>query len=125
MKIALFEINDDEIMRIGIVDEEDGVIRCPKREFEINEFEGLVSLIGEEIGELDEELGLDEIDLLAPIPMPIRNIFCVGKNYYDHAKEFSQSGFDSSAAQGEVPAAPIVFSKVPQSVHRTQRSNYY
>ena len=116
MKIALFEINDDEIMRIGVVDEEDGVIRCPKREFEINEFEGLVSLIGEEIGELDEELGLDEVDLLAPIPMPIRNIFCVGKNYYDHAKEFSQSGFDSSAAQGEVPAAPIVFSKVPQSV---------
>ena len=111
MKIALFELNDDEIPRVGVVDEEHGVIKCPKREIEVSEFEGLASLIDEEIGELDEELSLDEVELLAPIPMPTRNIFCVGKNYYDHAKEFSQSGFDSSAAQGEVPAAPIVFPK--------------
>src|SRR4051794_36686708 len=32
--------------------------------------------------------------LLAPIPLPQRNIFCVGKNYHEHAREFSQSGFD-------------------------------
>ncbi len=27
---------------------------------------------------------LDEVTLLAPIPVPRRNIFCVGKNYRDH-----------------------------------------
>ncbi len=54
--------------------------------------------------------------LRAPIPRPKRNIFCVGKNYYDHAHEFAGSGFDSSAAAGAVPKAPIVFSKVPESV---------
>src|SRR3954466_10593362 len=52
----------------------------------------------------------------APIPVPRRNIFCVGKNYYEHAHEFARSGFDSSAASGAVPDAPIVFSKVPGCV---------
>jgi len=52
---------------------------------------------------------------LPPI-LPRRNIFCVGKNYHEHAREFSQSGFDSSAAKGEVaPTAPVVFTKAPSS----------
>ncbi len=54
--------------------------------------------------------------VLAPIPRPRRNIFCVGKNYYEHAHEFAGSGFDSSAQSGAVPEAPIIFSKVPESV---------
>jgi 2-keto-4-pentenoate hydratase/2-oxohepta-3-ene-1,7-dioic acid hydratase in catechol pathway len=55
--------------------------------------------------------------LLAPIPTPRRNIFCVGKNYHEHAKEFSQSGFDTSATKDEIaPAAPVVFTKAPQTV---------
>jgi 2-keto-4-pentenoate hydratase/2-oxohepta-3-ene-1,7-dioic acid hydratase in catechol pathway len=54
--------------------------------------------------------------LEAPIPRPRRNIFCVGKNYHEHAHEFARSGFDSSAASGAVPDAPIVFSKVPECV---------
>ena len=52
----------------------------------------------------------------APMPRPKRNIFCVGKNYYDHAHEFANSGFDSSATAGAVPKAPIIFSKVPETV---------
>jgi len=59
---------------------------------------------------------LESVRLRAPLPRPRRNIFCVGKNYYDHAHEFSKSGFDSSAAAGTIPKAPIVFSKVPESV---------
>ena len=43
-------------------------------------------------------------------------MFCVGKNYHEHAHEFASSGFDSSAAKGAVPEVPIVFSKVPESV---------
>lgn len=62
---------------------------------------------------------LADVELLAPIPQPARNIFCVGKNYYEHAHEFSKSGFDSSAAAGTVPKHPIIFSKVPQSVIAT------
>src|SRR5436305_6416834 len=32
-------------------------------------------------------LTLDEVDLLAPIPRPRKNIFCVGRNYAEHAAE--------------------------------------
>lgn len=61
-------------------------------------------------------VSLRDVELLSPIPLPARNIFCVGKNYYEHAHEFSRSGFDSSAAAGAVPKHPIIFSKVPGSV---------
>jgi 2-keto-4-pentenoate hydratase/2-oxohepta-3-ene-1,7-dioic acid hydratase in catechol pathway len=59
---------------------------------------------------------IGRISLEAPIPRPERNIFCVGKNYHEHAHEFSRSGFDSSAAAGAVPKYPIIFSKVPDAV---------
>jgi 2-keto-4-pentenoate hydratase/2-oxohepta-3-ene-1,7-dioic acid hydratase in catechol pathway len=49
--------------------------------------------------------------LKAPIPKPVRNIFCVGKNYADHARELSKSIF-----KGELSSVPIVFSKVPETV---------
>lgn len=64
----------------------------------------------------DVTLPLDSLGLRAPFPRPRRNIFCVGKNYHEHAREFARSGFDSSAPQGDVPKAPIVFSKVPECV---------
>ena len=54
--------------------------------------------------------------LLAPIQRPRRNIFCVGKNYRDHAKEFERSGFDASSGAVEIPDAPIFFTKVPECV---------
>jgi 2-keto-4-pentenoate hydratase/2-oxohepta-3-ene-1,7-dioic acid hydratase in catechol pathway len=61
-------------------------------------------------------VALAEVTVDAPIPRPFRNIWCVGKNYHEHAHEFSRSGFDSSAASGAIPEAPIVFSKVPECV---------
>ena len=55
--------------------------------------------------------------VLAPIPTPRRNVFCVGKNYHEHAKEFAQSGFDTSAAKGEfAPDFPVIFTKPPSTV---------
>ena len=60
---------------------------------------------------------LSQVQLLAPLPRPRRNLFCVGKNYHAHAREFAGSGFDSSAkAGGDIPSVPIVFTKVPESV---------
>ena len=60
-------------------------------------------------------LDLSEVELLAPIPDPRRNIFCVGKNYYAHAKDFNDSGFDSSTKE-EVPSVPVIFTKATTSV---------
>jgi 2-keto-4-pentenoate hydratase/2-oxohepta-3-ene-1,7-dioic acid hydratase in catechol pathway len=65
-----------------------------------------------------DDIPLAEVTLLAPIPRPRRNVFCVGKNYREHAREFTGSGFDSSAASvaDAIPDVPIVFTKVPESV---------
>lgn len=60
-------------------------------------------------------LKADAVQLLAPIPVPRKNIIAVGRNYRDHAKEFSDSGFDASEKQ-MVPDHPVVFTKAPTSV---------
>jgi len=63
------------------------------------------------------ELAPPDATILAPIPDPRRNIFCVGKNYRDHALEFGGSGFDGGAKGGdEIPEAPIIFTKATTSV---------
>jgi 2-keto-4-pentenoate hydratase/2-oxohepta-3-ene-1,7-dioic acid hydratase in catechol pathway len=48
--------------------------------------------------------------LCAPIPRTPKNIFCVGKNYHEHAREFAGSGFDGGA-RDVVPPHPVVFTK--------------
>ena len=57
---------------------------------------------------------LDRVTLLAPIPRPSRNVFCVGWNYADHFEE--GSAFRGSAASENVPEHPTLFSKNAASV---------
>jgi 2-keto-4-pentenoate hydratase/2-oxohepta-3-ene-1,7-dioic acid hydratase in catechol pathway len=57
-----------------------------------------------------------DVKLLAPFPRPAKNIFCVGKNYHEHAKEFHSSGFDASAGKSAIPDVPIIFTKPPTAV---------
>ncbi|MFS2092886.1 fumarylacetoacetate hydrolase family protein [Pseudomonas sp. Pseusp11] len=62
-------------------------------------------------------LDMASIRLLAPIPKPARNLFCVGKNYTNHAQEFTKSGFDAGQSVADaIPTSPIVFSKTPEAV---------
>ncbi len=72
---------------------------------------------GEPLPAMLAALKLSDVQLLAPLPRPRRNVFCVGKNYHAHAREFAGSGFDSSAKSGgEIPLDPIIFTKVSESV---------
>ena len=59
-------------------------------------------------------IAVSDITLEAPIPLPRRNLFCVGRNYHAHAKELSASVFKANAPDPE--AWPIVFTKVPECV---------
>jgi 2-keto-4-pentenoate hydratase/2-oxohepta-3-ene-1,7-dioic acid hydratase in catechol pathway len=60
---------------------------------------------------------LADATMLAPILHPRRNIFCIGKNYHEHAAEFSNSGFDTGAKPGELsPVAPNVFTKPASTI---------
>lgn len=106
---------------VGRVDEEDGIVTP----FVLDPHDlagGVEALIGRaSLPDLDhgDSVALSEVRIEAPILRPRRNIFCVGKNYREHAQEFAASGFDSSAAQGVVPQHPIVFSKLPETVIAT------
>lgn len=51
---------------------------------------------------------LQDVTLLAPIPRPQKNIFCVGKNYAAHAIEMG--------SKDDIPKYPMIFSKAPTAV---------
>ena len=81
-----------------------------------------------EVGKLPEGYFLSETAIAAssarigaPL-IPPRNIICVGKNYHEHAREFSDSGFDHSSGVGGdiIPKNPIVFTKVSTTVIGTK-----
>jgi 2-keto-4-pentenoate hydratase/2-oxohepta-3-ene-1,7-dioic acid hydratase in catechol pathway len=56
---------------------------------------------------------LSQVRLLAPIPRPTKNIFCLGMNYAEHARE-------SMRAKGlpeTLPEYPVIFTKAVTSVN--------
>ena len=58
-------------------------------------------------------VSLADITLLAPIPVPRRNLMCVGKNYLGHVEEIA-------LAQGlpvDVPELPLIFNKATTTVN--------
>ena len=59
-------------------------------------------------------LPVDAIELRAPLPRPLRNLWCVGRNYHAHAAELAESVFRASLPVEH--AWPIVFTKVPECV---------
>ena len=61
-----------------------------------------------------QQVAVSDVNLEAPIPLPRRNIWCVGRNYHEHAKELSASVFKDSSTNTQ--AWPIVFTKVPECV---------
>ena len=60
-----------------------------------------------------EGIPLDKVMLLAPIPRPRKNVFCVGWNYVEHFKE----GAKARPHVQEMPAHPAFFSKSPTTVN--------
>lgn len=54
------------------------------------------------------EFTISEVQFLAPIPRPSKNIFCVGKNYSAHAIEMG--------SEKDIPEHIMLFSKAPTTV---------
>ncbi len=54
--------------------------------------------------------------LLAPIPRPLRNVFCVGWNYSEHFQEGASFRAPGASGQQEIPEYPALFSKNPATV---------
>ena len=111
---AVFELEGE--YRVGRRVEGD-MLRVLKVEGDVAK-DGVMLVIGKEIIDDDScpsAIPVASVRLLAPVPRPRRNVFCVGKNYREHALEFAGSGFDSSSAEA-TPQVPILFSKVPEAV---------
>lgn len=72
-------------------------------------FEQAISIYQQAKESADEQfINLEAVTLLAPIPRPKKNIFCVGKNYAEHAIEMG--------SKDDIPEHIIVFTKAPTTV---------
>ena len=115
MKLACFRGEPGGPVRVGEVDPVAGaVLEVRPAGDPLLEELGVMSLLHGQSTPGDTH-SLEDVQLLAPIPRPPRNIFCVGKNYREHVLEFGRSGYDTSASV-EVPQQPIVFTKAPSTV---------
>jgi 2-keto-4-pentenoate hydratase/2-oxohepta-3-ene-1,7-dioic acid hydratase in catechol pathway len=54
-----------------------------------------------------------DVRLHAPIPRPLKNVFCLGLNYVAHAKESAQA----RGGQVKIPDMPVIFSKATTTVN--------
>ncbi|MBS4218033.1 fumarylacetoacetate hydrolase family protein [Bacillus sp. FJAT-49711] len=124
MKFVTFEINNEE--RFGVVDGNSNVldlisiskgssIPCPKSLLDgIVEGEQFIQSVeklmewGKSAGNESYSIPFSEITWLAPIPKPIKNIMCVGKNYREHAIEMG--------SEADIPEHVMVFTKAPTTV---------
>ncbi|MBT3927406.1 MAG: fumarylacetoacetate hydrolase family protein [Rhodospirillaceae bacterium] len=120
MKLVSYELAG--AVRLGRIDPEAGKI-YPLGDSETAYGNDMVALIERHpvlntaLPTEDSGVALDQVKILAPIPSPRKNIFCVGKNYFEHAQEFTQSGFDATSKRGDnVPDNPIIFTKAPTTV---------
>jgi 2-keto-4-pentenoate hydratase/2-oxohepta-3-ene-1,7-dioic acid hydratase in catechol pathway len=126
MKLVTFTVGtsaDGSARRVGVVDAEAGVVHDVGGLLSAGM--GVLDLI-ERWSELGPQLrnvekaapqhSLDEVRLHAPIPVPRRDIFCVGKNYRDHVLEFGASGYDQPDRSQDMPEYPVMFAKATTSV---------
>ena len=105
---------------VGAVDDDDKSVRALHRRSDGRPVRDLADVIAgwpaaaEELSPDGDPEALDLVRLLPPLRTG-RNIICVGRNYRDHAAEFSQSGFDASdpaASAGDTaPPVPVIFTK--------------
>lgn len=114
MKFATFSYQGSN--HVGVVDEAAGRVRPVSGVADmvdlIARYDALKSSLP-----TGADIALGDVKLLAPIPVPKRNVICVGKNYLDHAREFAGSGFEAGAVKGaEIDEYPAVFSKGPNAV---------
>ena len=93
--------------------------------FDIDGSRGALALIergAAALPAIDGRVALASAALIAPLPQPRRNLWCIGRNYHAHARELRETVFKDNAADpqatstGSGQAWPIVFTKVPESV---------
>lgn len=65
-----------------------------------------------EVNHSHRVIPLEEVELMAPIPRPVRNVICLGLNYRDHAMEIK----DSQGRPRPIPGVPVYFGKMAHEI---------
>lgn len=114
MKLANFELGGQR--RLGVV-QDDVVVDLSTTAMPVDTIDLISSWDRDQVEKslaAADRIDLDGVRLLAPL-VPRKNVVAVGRNYRDHAQEFTDSGFDASEKQ-MIPDHPVVFTKSPTSV---------
>ena len=122
MRFVTFKKNNEiraglEILNKGIIDINKVDKNLPN---DLNNIIKNYSMIKDQIQNIYKSqnihYSMNEVDLLSPIPVPVRDIICVGKNYAEHAREVQKSSFSTLQGKMQVPKEPIIFNKATTSV---------
>ncbi|MDP3388299.1 MAG: fumarylacetoacetate hydrolase family protein [Eubacteriales bacterium] len=104
MKLMTYKFENEE--KIGVLKED--------KVFEIINYQSMNDVIlgKESIIESENGIDLSKVKMLAPIPTPARNIFCLGRNYAAHVKEMG----NRIANLSDMPSDPIYFAKITNGI---------
>ncbi|WP_273850085.1 fumarylacetoacetate hydrolase family protein [Guptibacillus spartinae] len=121
MKFVSFQAKEES--GFGILDEENQQIVNLKDYYfdqgvDIPDLQTFIRQGAPEFDQLDNlsaqyYLSVERVEILAPITRPAKNIFCVGKNYRDHAIEMG--------SEKDIPQHPMIFTKAPTTVSAPNR----
>ncbi len=122
MRFVTFKKNNE--IRVGLEILNKGIIDINKEDenlpTDLNNIIKNYPIIKDQIQKINKSQNIhystNEVNLLSPIPVPVRDIICVGKNYVEHAKEVQKSSYSTLQEKMQVPKEPIIFNKATTSV---------
>lgn len=126
MRLATFR--DDAGIRVGVVEGEHlldigraALLAGEEPPVELRDMQALIAAGQQALDRVkalvsgaptSARLALDEVELLAPLPRPRRNVFCLGRNYAEHAAE----SLRAIGQEVKLPEYPNVFTKATTAV---------
>jgi 2-keto-4-pentenoate hydratase/2-oxohepta-3-ene-1,7-dioic acid hydratase in catechol pathway len=124
MKYATFSLASDAVPRLGVVRGDRMLDPASLSAGNWRPPTSLVDLIQqgpaswqrmrELVGQVDPGTGhrLDDVRWHPPIPRPIKNVYCLGRNYVAHAEEAARA----RGQEVKIPTVPVIFTKASTSV---------
>ena len=119
MKLA--RVIHQEHVHLALVDEENQAVDLVGGLLARN-LNPVLAVIERRIGEQElrsavtTRVAFGGVSFLAPLSELVRNVFAVGKNYVDHAREFDSSGFNATSGGTAIPSVPQIFTKATTSL---------
>ncbi len=121
---------DNKQIHIGILKTDNNIVSLDNLlKPPITDMQEIVALSDKEISALENQVNqwsgttkaMADVRVLTPIPNPKRNVFCLGKNYLEHAKELE----GKTANLSGVPKFPIYFTKTASPAIGPEETIFY